>query len=756
MQAPSLRIRPAQTLADELDALYRDTRAKVGAEDLLHIQNVRAYSNAIEARGRALIEGRAAAYRATPGDLRSVSRGVKLRALRVLLEFSELGHSIMHGSYDHLCHLPGGEEFHSESYRWSLCADPTQWRTMHHLNHHPKTGIVGLDHDMGFSAARLHPGQNWYVHHAFQPLLLAVFLHPTLVFASYTASSAARTRGKGAWDLEALRVALRELLDHSKVEHLRPLKKHLGAFRVFSAFKETAANYLSQTLGYDGLALLLLIEHHADNVDIFADPGPDETTIAYYRRQIRATTNFSWTPELVAGAERLLAEEVAFANPPPFEVFFGGLDTHLEHHLFPDLPCARQREIAPQVKAICERHGEPYNILPITKAVPQVFRRLFPQVAPLGESERIRQLVKKPLRLFRRLIDGARYENPNPERYLKRTRMFNAISRVTEKRTLAAGSTTYLRLSRPRGWEDMEWPAGAFISLRVDVGGESLVRQYSLLRASGAEAKAETLDIAIRRVSGGLVSNALAKLSPGDRVTLVGPPVSGGLSQTDLTAPTLYIAGGVGITPILSILRERVRGGHAAPATLLYFNRTRSSALFCEELRALCAASKINPVEFYDEESAPRMSPFVLEKHVKRHACIVACAPPSLLGALEEARLALGVSDEQLHTEAFAAPNVLRRTPTGKTHLVRFVRSEVELEVDESTTLLEAAKEAGLNLPSGCQRGLCRACACTRLSGESIDSTQMPGAPESNANLAAPVRITLCNSFPRGTVDLDA
>ena len=132
-----------QSLVNELTALYQKTKAEMNDQDIDHIRNVAAYSKAIKLRSEQLIRECI--------SLESWGRGIILGCLHTLLEFSELGHNIMHGSYDH---LPQATEFHSERWVWDFVTDPREWRVMHHQNHHPFTNIVGKDHDLGYSFLR--------------------------------------------------------------------------------------------------------------------------------------------------------------------------------------------------------------------------------------------------------------------------------------------------------------------------------------------------------------------------------------------------------------------------------------------------------------------------------------------------------------------------------------------------------------------------------------------------------------------------
>ncbi len=101
--------------------------------------------------------------------------------------------------------------------------------------------------------------------------------------------------------------------------------------------------------------------------------------------------------------------------------------------------------------------------------------------------------------------------------------------------------------------------------------------------------------------------------------------------------------------------------------------------------------------------------------------------------------LDLGLPETQFHTESFTAPSVEHPTD-GKDHVIWFARSDVEIIVDGGTTLLEAARQAGVHIASGCERGLCRACVCNKLEG----------LTHLDEHKASPdTRITTCNSLPR-------
>jgi ferredoxin-NADP reductase/fatty acid desaturase len=728
------------SLAEQLQALYDETRAAMGEQDLAQIRQVAAYSKAIKARSRELLMKGA-------GD-DALKKGVALYMLHILLEFSELGHNIMHGSYDH---LPDAGEFHSSRWQWDFVTDPREWKVMHHQNHHPFTNIVGKDHDLGYSIARLLPYQSWFGHHALQPGVLVLLLLHMYHFTIYTATSAARTEGRKVLSTATFRRSLDMIAAHARQNYV---KEPLESGRRF--FHTLFGNYLGTALGYDLTILILILEHHAPNVQVFPDPGPGETRDDYFRRQLLATSNFIPMGRLDAYFSRLLEEEVPFENRPSFEVFYGGLTTHVEHHLFPDLPCQRQREIVPKVREICLQHGIPYNVVALEDVLPDIFKSLFKWAAPLSSAEStVRDLIRQPKSTLTRLMHGLRYRTPSATTYLKAPRFYNADTKVLSATPLAEGDALSLTLARPYGWDTVTWDAGAFVSVRVVIGGEEHIRQYSLTEDSTGS---DTLNICVKRVKNGLVSNYINDyVKTGDYLTLANTPQNGGAFAVPAASDkTLLVAGGVGITPLISMLRAMRRRGGLANSIVLYFNRAPSSILFENELRVLAASHGVEihffcdgPVSWRSDLQQGSLGEDVLDRLVPDLAerQVYACAPGGMLDALGRLLAERGVPADHYHTESFSAPLLDRDAArAGVSYQVSFARSGVSVSVDGASTLLEASRLAGLKVPSGCERGLCKACVCTKLTGKTLQESAS-GRQES--------RITICNALPDSDIVLD-
>ncbi|MCB0950940.1 MAG: iron-sulfur cluster-binding domain-containing protein, partial [Mycobacterium sp.] len=228
---------------------------------------------------------------------------------------------------------------------------------------------------------------------------------------------------------------------------------------------------------------------------------------------------------------------------------------------------------------------------------------------------------------------------------------------------------------------------------------------------------------------------------------------TGGLTMTRVPRKSLFIAGGVGITPIISQLRKIAREAPTSDAVLLYFNRDDRSIIFERELRQLADRSGVRIHFFTDEPSRRRdmtqgqLSEILLKRYVRdvadRETFI--CAPPAMVDLAQSHLRGLGLDPERFHTESFTPPTLARPVDDGRRYTVNFRRSECSVEIDGATTLLEAAEQAGIRVPTGCQRGLCGACVSPKLSG----ATQL------EADRGPMERITVCNSLACSDIELD-
>ena len=293
--------------------------------------------------------------------------------------------------------------------------------------------------------------------------------------------------------------------------------------------------------------------------------------------------------------------------------------------------------------------------------------------------------------------------------------------------------------------ERFAFTQGQYLTLRTRIDDQEIRRSYSVCAGVGDE----LLRIGVRKVRGGVFSNWIAQsLRVGDSIEIMPPQ---GRFHVPL-APAearhyLGIAGGSGITPVLSILKTVLSHEPHSSFTLLYGNRSLRSTMFKEELEDLknrfLARLQLHYV-FSDEHSdsalhqgvldAERVGAF-LQRMVPAatvdHAFI--CGPYQMNDQAESALLAAGVPAERIHIERFGvAPGAAGTQPAGAVmhHAetrdpplarVTIRRDGLSHTVDfrqGDPSILDVAGAAGLDLPYSCTSGVCGTCRARLLCGE--------------------------------------
>ncbi|MET7399670.1 PDR/VanB family oxidoreductase [Dactylosporangium sp. NPDC005572] len=244
------------------------------------------------------------------------------------------------------------------------------------------------------------------------------------------------------------------------------------------------------------------------------------------------------------------------------------------------------------------------------------------------------------------------------------------------------------------------WTPGAHVDLVV---GDGTTRQYSLCGDPGAT----VLRIAVLREQAGRGGSAWVhdRLRPGDRVRLGGPRNHFALEP----APEyLFVAGGIGITPLLPMLAQaRARG---VAWRLHYFGRARQRMAFLGELAPYGGRVRVHPSP---EGSAPPLDGLV--DGLPPGGLVYACGPQRLLDGLRAAMAAAGRED-RLRTEHFAAPAGADQGERGA-FTVRLERSGIEVRVPAGRSALDVLTEAGAEILSDCHEGICGSCETRVLSG---------------------------------------
>lgn len=309
------------------------------------------------------------------------------------------------------------------------------------------------------------------------------------------------------------------------------------------------------------------------------------------------------------------------------------------------------------------------------------------------------------------------------------------------------------RLVRPDGFE---FKAGQFLPVRVSIGGKPHVRCYSI--SSSPDAR-RYIEISVRQQ--GLVSTILhATLRTGSTLG-VRRPAGGFVYPEGDDRPLALLAGGIGITPLLSMMRFALTSEPARPVTLLYSVRDRKSLAFLSELRVIAERhphTRIGIVLSADASAPPpwragHIDMPMLRQHVPHptHTIFCVCGPLPMMEAMQRMLLAEGVPQAQIRSERFAtavaaaslnapAPDrqpVAARDGVGEYRL-RFSLSSREASVDGSRTLLEAAESEGVSIASSCRAGVCQACRTRLIEGEADCQSSVLDADDRAAGFVLP------------------
>lgn len=283
--------------------------------------------------------------------------------------------------------------------------------------------------------------------------------------------------------------------------------------------------------------------------------------------------------------------------------------------------------------------------------------------------------------------------------------LYGRITSITPATESVTAPAAHLRIRPGRGWRGHR--PGQYIRIGVDVDGVRTWRAYSLTSGPGER----ELEITVKTIDGGRVSRHLVlDARPGDVVLLDQATGEFVLDPIATTNP-LFITAGSGLTPVIGMLRH-----HLAAFTdpvLVHSAPTGRDVLFAGELRRWADEGRLRLVERHTDVDG-WFTPEQLEATVGdwRERPAWACGPTALLDAFEEHYAAAGLA-HLLHTERFRATLV----EPGDGGLVRFEGSDVEVDVDGATTLLDAGEEAGVVMPSGCRMGICYNCSSPLLAG---------------------------------------
>jgi ferredoxin-NADP reductase len=279
--------------------------------------------------------------------------------------------------------------------------------------------------------------------------------------------------------------------------------------------------------------------------------------------------------------------------------------------------------------------------------------------------------------------------------------MSETLTVVVEERAVLADGVVGLTLCAPDGGPLPAWAPGAHVDLHLPGG---MVRQYSLC---GDPAEAARWRVAVLREPDGRGGSACVhdKVVVGVELTASGPRNHFALIDAE---EYLFLAGGIGITPLLPMLGAVGRRGR--PWRLVYGGRRRASMAFLDVLEPLGGAVAVRP-----EDEFGLLDLDELLRTPKAGTAVYCCGPESLLRAVEQRCAAWPAG--ALHVERFT-PATPDPGATDEAFEVELARSGQCVQVPAGVSILAALEAAGVVVLSSCQEGTCGTCETGVLGGE--------------------------------------
>lgn len=285
---------------------------------------------------------------------------------------------------------------------------------------------------------------------------------------------------------------------------------------------------------------------------------------------------------------------------------------------------------------------------------------------------------------------------------------------------------------------------GQFVTLELEIDGEQVFRSYTI---SSSPSVPYSFSITVKRVPGGLVSNWLHdNLAVGSELPVHGP--AGIFNSIDFPSDkVLYLSGGVGITPVMSMARWSFDTNADVDMVFIHSSRTPNDIIYRRELEAMSSrVSNFNlhliseRVEsgqawygyrgFLDKARLDLIAPDFLERE------IFCCGPTPYMNAVKRMLNEAGFDMEHYHEESFGAtPEELEiqavqdseaaieeaeAIPAADMVQVAFPEHGKSVQVAPGETIHTAAAKLGLHIPKACGMGICGTCKVLVKEGSAV------------------------------------
>ncbi len=280
---------------------------------------------------------------------------------------------------------------------------------------------------------------------------------------------------------------------------------------------------------------------------------------------------------------------------------------------------------------------------------------------------------------------------------------------------------------------------GQHVNLRVWIDGFEYRRSYSIHRAPYEE----IVEVAIKRVQGGVVSNwVFENLKEGDGIDVMTPEGEFYIDTSTLKGSILVVAAGSGITPVISMIKQLLKANSKTSVTLLYGNQDMQNIMFSEEIFDLknqylsrfifvpTFSKQMSEVDLFngriDKVKISKLQKLV--GSLKNMDVAFVCGPFDMIENVTDALISFGLDEASIRFERFGTPRAELSRPVESQQTIQVEGAVIKVTLDgrehiftfdeNSGSILDAGIALGLDLPFSCKSGVCSTCKAVRLVGE--------------------------------------
>lgn len=312
--------------------------------------------------------------------------------------------------------------------------------------------------------------------------------------------------------------------------------------------------------------------------------------------------------------------------------------------------------------------------------------------------------------------------------------------------------------------------AGQYLSLALTIDGKRVNRSYTI---ASPPTRRDYCEISVKKAQNGYGSKHLHETwKVGDRIKVTAPAGKFVFAGHEAKRVVL-LAGGIGITPMMSVIRSLTDRGWDGEMYLVFSVRLVKDIVFREELDALCAkhpSLHVKVTVSADPDTAwdgarGNITRELLEGFIPdfTRGPVLVCGPDPMMTAMRTLLVGMGIPDADVHQEAFVSPRPVEAPaggaadasepalPEGQVVTIAFQKSGLET-ASADQTILEAAEDAGVEIPFECRSGVCGQCKTRLVTG----LVRMDSQDALTAGDRAKGLILACQARPTRDCTIDA